>query len=116
MRVTVIITPPPQLAKVFDIGARGDEPVHKVAELPDYLQEVTRLSGARQQVFGAGDDKRSTAIKYLAVVREYQPTNTRLAGWGRWLVCIRGLRYNHSCTLPRLRALILLAKHTLLDA
>lgn len=41
-----------------------------MAELPDYLQEVTRLSGGRQQVFGAGDDKRSTAIKYLAVVRE----------------------------------------------
>ena len=57
-------------ASVFDIGAGCDEPARKVAELPDYLQEVTRLSGGRQQVFGAGDDKRSTAIKYLAVVRE----------------------------------------------
>jgi hypothetical protein len=58
------------LLQVFDIGAGCDEPARKVAELPDYLQEVTRLSGGRQQVFGAGDDKRSTAIKYLAVVRE----------------------------------------------
>jgi hypothetical protein len=58
------------LLKVFDIGPNCDQPASKVAQLPDYLQEVTRLSGGRQQVFGAGDDKRSTAIKYLAVVRE----------------------------------------------
>jgi hypothetical protein len=55
--------------QVFDIGANSDEPARKVAELPDYLLEVTRLSGGRQ-VFGSADDKRSTAIKYLAVVRE----------------------------------------------
>lgn len=64
------VHPPTSLRQVFDIGAGCDEPARKVAELPDYLQEVTRLSGGRQQVFGAGDDKRSTAIKYLAVVRE----------------------------------------------
>lgn len=56
-------------AQVFDIGTNSDEPPRKVAELPDYLQEVARLSGGRQ-VFGSADDKRSTAIKYLAVVRE----------------------------------------------
>jgi len=60
-----------RVLQVFDLGASGEEVARKVAELPDYLQEVTRLSGARQQVFGAGDDKRSTNIKYLAVVREW---------------------------------------------
>lgn len=59
-----------RVLQVFDLGANGEEPARKVAELADYLQEVTRLSGGRQQVFGAGDDKRSTAIKYLAVVRK----------------------------------------------
>lgn len=72
------VRPPTFLRRqVFDIGAGCDEPARKVAELSDYLQEVTRLSGGRQQVFGAGDDKRSTAIKYLAVVRECETVDER---------------------------------------
>lgn len=57
------------LVQVFDIGPNCDEPARKVAELPDYLQQVTNLAGPRQ-AFAPNDDKRSTAIKYLAVVRK----------------------------------------------
>jgi hypothetical protein len=51
---------------VFDIGSNCDQKPNKVAELADYRQDATRWP----RVFGPGDDKRSTAIKYLAVVRE----------------------------------------------
>ena len=74
-------------AQVFDLGAGGDEPACKVAELPDYLLEVTRLSGARQQVFGAGDDKRSTAIKYLAVVRKFGAARALAGASYRLVLC-----------------------------
>jgi hypothetical protein len=54
---------------VFDLGADGKEPAKRVAELADFLGEVARLPTGRS-VFAAGEDKRGTAVKYLAVVRE----------------------------------------------
>lgn len=55
--------------QVFDLGSSGSEPAKKVAELTDFLGEVARLPTGRN-VFTLGEDKRGTAIKYLAVVRE----------------------------------------------
>jgi hypothetical protein len=54
---------------VFDLGADGKEPAKRVAELTDFLTEVSRLPTGRS-VFAPGEDKRGTAIKYLAVIRE----------------------------------------------
>lgn len=53
--------------QVFDLGADGTEPAKRVAELTDFLTEVSRLPTGRS-VFAPGEDKRGTAIKYLAVI------------------------------------------------
>lgn len=55
--------------QAFDIGPNCDQSPKSVAELPDYRNDVMRLSDG-SRVFGPSDDKRNTAIKYLAVVRE----------------------------------------------
>jgi len=57
------------LHQVFDLGPTGADPARKVAELTDFLGEVARLPSGRN-VFTLGEDKRGTAIKYLAVIRE----------------------------------------------
>jgi hypothetical protein len=54
---------------VFDLGADGKEPAKRVAELTDFLTEVSRLPTGRS-VFAPGEDKRGTVIKHLAVIRE----------------------------------------------
>lgn len=56
---------------MFDLGATGSAPANKVAELSDFLGEVARLPTGRT-VFALGDDKWGTAIKYLAVIREWR--------------------------------------------
>jgi hypothetical protein len=55
--------------QVFDLGADGKEPAKRVAELTDFLMEVSRLPAGRS-VFAPGEDKRGTVIKHLAVIRE----------------------------------------------
>lgn len=55
--------------QVFDLGATGTSPASKVAELTDFLNEVARLPTGKT-VFSLGEDKRGTAIKYLAVIRK----------------------------------------------
>lgn len=58
-------------AQVFDLGPTGADPARRVAELGDFLSEVARLPTGRN-VFTLGEDKRGTAIKYLAVIREWR--------------------------------------------
>eukprot|EP00879_Flechtneria_rotunda_P022745 GHRR01024022.1.p1 GENE.GHRR01024022.1~~GHRR01024022.1.p1 ORF type:complete len:934 (+),score=353.75 GHRR01024022.1:671-3472(+) len=87
--------------QVFDLGPSGSDPAKKVAELTDFLGEVARLPTGRN-VFTLGEDKRGTAIKYLAVIpmaeswkvhlmavtsngrRAYFTTNSLVRGGSSW--------------------------------
>ncbi|KAF8069564.1 NUP155 [Scenedesmus sp. PABB004] len=53
--------------QVFDLGASGGEPARRVAELTDFLGEVSRLPTGRN-VFTLGEDRRGTAIKHMAII------------------------------------------------
>jgi hypothetical protein len=56
--------------KVFDLGASGREPARKAAEVADFVDAACRAAQGGQPVFRLGGDKRGTAVKYIAPIRE----------------------------------------------
>ncbi len=72
-------------AQVFDLGACGNEPARRVAEVSNVYAAAASAPGGRELFRGAASDRKAAAVKYIAPIGELSYGGSTRGSVGTWL-------------------------------